>query len=325
MATSTILVIALATVFDFLNGVHDSSNIVATIISSRALPPRVALWITALAEFIGPFVFGVAVAKTIGDEIVVANTINSNVLIAALLSAILWNILTWVLGLPSSSSHALVGGILGAVMMGAGWQAIKIDGIEKILLALFTSPLIGLVVGYLLLRIVLLLSWKATPRINTFFRRVQVLTALSLALSHGTNDAQKTMGIITLALVTSGYLDSFNIPSWVILLCASIIALGTATGGWKLIKTLGGKFFKIRPVDGFTSQLAAASVILSASILGGPVSTTQVVSSAIMGVGAADRFNKVRWMVAQEIALAWIFTIPATASLAAGLYWLIQR
>ncbi len=325
MATSTILVIALATVFDFLNGVHDSSNIVATIISSRALPPRVALWITALAEFIGPFVFGVAVAKTIGDEIVVANTINSNVLIAALLSAILWNILTWVLGLPSSSSHALVGGILGAVMMGAGWQAIKIDGIEKILLALFTSPLIGFVVGYLLLRIVLLLSWKATPRINTFFRRVQVLTALSLALSHGTNDAQKTMGIITLALVTSGYLDSFNIPSWVILLCASIIALGTATGGWKLIKTLGGKFFKIRPVDGFTSQLAAASVILSASILGGPVSTTQVVSSAIMGVGAADRFNKVRWMVAQEIALAWIFTIPATASLAAGLYWLIQR
>jgi PiT family inorganic phosphate transporter len=325
MATSTILVIALAAVFDFLNGVHDSSNIVATMISSRALPPRLALWITALAEFIGPFVFGVAVAKTIGDEIVAANTINTNVLIAALLSAILWNILTWALGLPSSSSHALIGGILGAVMMGAGWQAIKVEGIEKILVALFTSPLIGFVVGYLLLRIVLLLSWKATPRINTFFRRVQVLTALSLALSHGTNDAQKTMGIITLALVTGGYLDSFHIPSWVILLCASIIALGTAMGGWKLIKTLGGKFFKIRPVDGFTSQLAAATVILSASIVGGPVSTTQVVSSAIMGVGAADRFNKVRWMVAQEIALAWIFTIPATASLAAGLYWLIQR
>jgi PiT family inorganic phosphate transporter len=325
MATSTILVIALAAVFDFLNGVHDSSNIVATMISSRALPPRLALWITALAEFIGPFVFGVAVAKTIGDEIVAANTINTNVLIAALLSAILWNILTWALGLPSSSSHALIGGILGAVMMGAGWQVIKVEGIEKILVALFTSPLIGFVVGYLLLRIVLLLSWKATPRINTFFRRVQVLTALSLALSHGTNDAQKTMGIITLALVTGGYLDSFHIPSWVILLCASIIALGTAMGGWKLIKTLGGKFFKIRPVDGFTSQLAAATVILSASIVGGPVSTTQVVSSAIMGVGAADRFNKVRWMVAQEIALAWIFTIPATASLAAGLYWLIQR
>jgi PiT family inorganic phosphate transporter len=323
MSLITIVVIVLATAFDFLNGIHDSSNVVATMISSRALSPRAALWMTALANFLGPFVFGVAVAKTIGHEIVAAQAIETTVLVAALVSAILWNILTWVLGLPSSSSHALIGGILGSVVMGAGWQAIRIDGIAKVLIALFTSPLIGFVIGYVILRIVLVLSWNASPRINTLFRRSQILTALALALSHGTNDAQKTMGIITLALVTGGYLKAFVVPFWVILLCAGMIALGTAFGGWKLIKTLGGKFFKIRPVDGFASQLASAAVILGASLVGGPVSTTQVVSSSIMGVGAAERLNKVRWGVAQEIAIAWLLTIPTTALLAAGIHWLI--
>lgn len=325
MSLITIVVIVLATAFDFLNGVHDSSNVVATMISSRALSPRTALWMTALANFLGPFIFGVAVAETIGHEIVAAEAVETPVLVAALVSAIFWNILTWVLGFPSSSSHALIGGILGAVVMGAGWRAIEIEGIEKVLIALFASPLIGFVIGYIILRLVLVLSWNASPRVNTLFRRSQILTALALALSHGTNDAQKTMGIITLALVTGGYLDAFVVPPWVIFLCASMIALGTAVGGWKLIKTLGGKFFKIRPVDGFASQLASAAVILGASLVGGPVSTTQVVSSSIMGVGAAERFNKVRWGVAQEIAIAWILTIPATALLAAGIYWLITR
>ncbi len=207
--------------------------------------------------------------------------------------------------------------------MAAGWSAIQLPGLEKILIALFTSPIIGYLIGFIVLRIIMLLSWNASPRINSLFKRSQILTALALALSHGTNDAQKTMGIITLALVTGGYLDVFAVPFWVILLCAGMIALGTAVGGWKLIKTLGGKFYKIRPVDGFASQLAGAVVILGASILGGPVSTTQVVSSAIMGVGAAERVNKVRWGVAGEIATAWFLTIPATALVAAGMYWII--
>jgi PiT family inorganic phosphate transporter len=325
MTPVLIAVIALGIVFDFLNGIHDSSNVVATMISSRAFSPQVALGVTAVANFFGPFIFGVAVADTIGNGIVASHLISTGVILAALASAILWNLLTWYLGFPSSSSHALIGGIVGAVVMAAGWQAIEVKGLEKILIALFTSPIIGFIFGYLFLKLVLLLSWKATPRINGFFKRSQILTGVTLALSHGTNDAQKTMGIITLALVTSGYLKVFAVPKWVILLCASMIALGTAVGGWKLIRTLGGKIYKIRPVDGFASQLTSAVVILGNSLLGGPVSTTQVVSSGIMGVGAAERANKVRWGVAQEIATAWLLTIPATALLAAGLFWGISR
>ena len=240
MTPLVIAVIALALVFDFLNGIHDSSNVVATMISSRALSPRVALGMTAVAEFSGPFIFGVAVANTIGNEVVVAETISIQVLLAALVSAILWNLLTWYLGFPSSSSHAMIGGFIGAVVMGAGWHAIKLQGLEKILIALFTSPIIGFVFGYIVLKIIFLLSWNASPGINSVFRRSQIITALALALSHGANDAQKTMGIITLALVTSGYLKVFAVPFWVIILCAGMIALGTAIGGWRLIRTLGG-------------------------------------------------------------------------------------
>jgi inorganic phosphate transporter, PiT family len=320
--TLTIIVIGLALIFDFLNGIHDSSNVVATMISSRALPPRVALGMTAVAEFLGPFIFGVAVAETIGN-VVNSNAISLQVLIAALLSAIFWNLFTWYMGFPSSSSHALVGGLVGAVIIGAGWQAINLAELKKILIALFTSPFIGFVFGYIILKLIILLCWNATPRVNWLFKRGQIFTGLALAFSHGANDAQKTMGLITLALVIGGFLDSFVVPQWVILMCASMIALGTALGGWRLIRTLGGKFFKIRPVDGFSSQLASASVILGASLVGGPVSTTQVVSSAIMGVGAAERVNKVRWGVAREIATAWLLTIPSTALLAAAIYWLI--
>jgi PiT family inorganic phosphate transporter len=319
----TAIIFALA--FDFLNGIHDSSNIVATMISSRALSPRAALSMTALAEFAGPFLFGVAVANTIGNEVVVADAISIQVLLAALISAILWNLLTWYLGFPSSSSHAMIGGFVGAVVMGASWQAIKLSGLWKILIALFASPIIGFIFGFVILRIIFLLAWDATPRINSLFKRSQVVTALALALSHGANDAQKTMGIITLALVIGGYLKHFVVPAWVILLCAGMIAFGTAVGGWKLIRTLGGKFYKIRPVDGLAAQLTSAVVILGASLVGGPVSTTQVVSSGIMGVGAAERMNKVRWGVAQEIATAWLLTIPATALVGAGMYWVLTQ
>jgi PiT family inorganic phosphate transporter len=280
---------------------------------------------TGLANVLGPFIFGVAVAETIGNEIVTAQAINSEVLLAALAGAILWDLLTWYLGFPSSSSHALIGGFIGAVAMGAGWQAIQWKGLEKVLIALFVSPIIGFLIGYLILRLIVVLSWDATPRINVFFRRIQVVTALALALSHGTNDAQKTMGVVALALVIGGYLSRFQIPTWVILACALMIGLGTATGGWRLIRTLGGKFYKIRPVDGFASQLTSAAVILGSSLVGGPVSTTQVVSSAIMGVGAAERASKVRWRVAQEIAASWLMTIPATGLVAAAIYLLISR
>lgn len=316
--------IAVALIFDFLNGFHDSSNIVATMISSRAFRPRVALGMTAIAEFSGPFIFGVAVAKTIGEDIVASGTITVEVILAALLSATLWNLFTWFLGIPSSSSHALIGGIIGAVGAGAGLKAIQISGLEKVLIALFTSPIIGLAAGYLFTKLVFFLARGASPRINWFFKRSQLITAIALALSHGANDAQKTMGIITLGLVTTGYLPQFQVPSWVIAISAGAIALGTAFGGWRLIRTLGGKFYKIRPVHGFSAQVASATVILGASLLGGPVSTTQVVSSAVMGVGSAERLSKVRWGVAGNIAVAWMVTIPSTTLVAAGLYWLVR-
>lgn len=317
------LLIGLALLFDFLNGLHDSSNIVATMISSRAFRPQTALTVTAIAHFIGPFLFGVAVAKTIGSEVVQAESITIEVIIAALVGAILWNLLTWFLGIPSSSSHALIGGIIGAVAIGAGIGAIKLEGMEKVLIALLASPIIGFLLGFLITRIIFFLARTATPKINTFFKRSQIITALALAFSHGTNDAQKTMGVITLGLVIGGYLTDFQVPIWVIALSAGAIALGTAFGGWRLIKTLGGKFYKIRPVHSFASQLTSALVILGASLVGGPVSTTQVVSSAIIGVGSSERVSKVRWGVAEEIITAWIITIPATGLVSAGIYWLL--
>lgn len=325
MSWLIITVIALALLFDLLNGIHDSSNIVATMISSRSFSPRIALGVTAVAEFLGPFIFGVAVAETIGHEIVQPETISMQVILAALIGAIAWNLLTWYLGIPSSSSHALIGGFIGAVFVGAGWQAIQMNGLLKVLIALFTSPVIGLVIGYIFTKIIFWLCWNAKPSINNLFRRGQVVTAVALALSHGANDAQKSMGIITMALVTGGFLDRFEVPTWVITACAAMIALGTSLGGWKLIRTLGAKFYKIRPIHGFGSQLASAFVILGNSLVGGPVSTTQVVSSAIMGVGAAERINKVRWGVATEIGTAWLLTIPATAVAAAGIYWVILQ
>jgi PiT family inorganic phosphate transporter len=320
MTPLIIIIIILALIFDLLNGIHDSSNIVATMIASRAFSARTSLGMTAVANFLGPFIFGVAVAETIGNEVVDADSINLLVIMTALLSAILWNLITWYLGFPSSSSHALVGGLVGAVVIGAGWEAILLPGLIKVLVTLLTSPLIGFVFGYLFLKILLLLSWNESPKINTLFKRSQIFTSLSLALSHGTNDAQKTMGIITLTLVTAGVLEEFVVPQWVVFACASMIALGTAVGGWRLIRTLGGKFFRIKPIDGFASQLSSTVVILGASLIGGPVSTTQVVSSSIMGVGASERMNKVRWGVGKDIAIAWVLTIPATALVAAGLY-----
>ena len=324
MPVLLIVIIAIALIFDFLNGFHDSSNIVATMISSRAMSPRSALGMTAIAEFVGPFLFGVAVATTIGSEVVDPAALTSPTIVAALLSAILWNLLTWYFGWPSSTSHALIGGMIGAVAMSSGFSTIRLAGMEKVLIALFVSPLLGLAMGYLMLKLIYFLARGASPGINKLFKRAQLFTSLALALSHGTNDAQKTMGIIAMAMVTTGYASRFHVPWWVILLSASAIAMGTAFGGWRLIETLGGKFFKIRPVHAFGSQLTSAGIILGAALLGGPVSTTQVVSSSIMGAGSADRVSKVRWTVARDIAVAWLLTIPVSALIAAGLYLLVS-
>lgn len=319
-----IILIALALIFDFLNGFHDSANVVATMISSRAMTPTAALIIATVANFIGPFVFGVAVAKTIGQDVASPDSITIAVVLAALLSASIWNLLTWFFGIPSSSSHALIGGIVGAVMVGTGFQSLKMEGLGLVAVALFLSPVLGYVLGQIVMRISMWAVRNATPKANLFFKYAQIPTAFTLALSHGTNDAQKTMGIITLGLVVLGYQDHFAVPWWVILASATAIGIGTASGGWRIIHTLGGKFYRIRPIHSFASQLSSMVVILTASLFGGPVSTTHVVSSSILGVGSAQRRSQVRWGVMGDILVAWFLTVPASAGIAALLYFLID-
>ena len=320
-----IVLIGLALFAGLINGLLGSGNIVATMVASRAFRPPVALLLTAAAEFIGPLIFGVAVARTIGRDLVAPAAVSLQMIVAALAAADVWNLITWRLAIPSSSSHALVGGLVGAVGVGAGWQAVQLDVLLKILVALFLSPVLGLVVGFLLTRLIFFLAQRATPRVNMFFKYAQIVTAVALALSHGANDAPKTMGVITLGLVTAGYLSQFIVPFWVIAASSGLLALGTTLGGWRLIQKLGGRFYKIRPVHAFSAQLTAAIVVLGSSLLGGPVSATQVVSSAIMGVGSAERLSKVRWGVGGELATAWLLTIPVTALLAAGMFWVLVR
>ena len=313
------VIIALALGFDFLNGMNDSGNLVATVISSGALSPRQALLTVAVAEFSGPFLFGTAVATAIGKDIVRPHAISTDVVLVALCIAISWNLLALHLGMPSSSSHALVGGIVGATLGSGNYQMLQFGGLLKVITALLVAPVVGLVAGYMAMHGVLFLCRGATPRINRFFKRAQIATSILLALSHGTNDAQKAMGVITMALVAQGALPSFEVPFWVIVAAAAAISLGIVASGWRIIRTLGGKIYRIRPVHGFAIQSSAAGVILGAALLGGPVSTTQVVSSAILGVGAAERLSKVRWGVAGRIVATWLTTIPATIVLAAAL------
>jgi inorganic phosphate transporter, PiT family len=298
---------------DFLNGFRDGSSLVATAIATRALSSRYALVLTAAAEFVGPFVFGVTVASTFGNQLVVSSKLRISVILAALLAGIVWNLVTWMAGLPASSSHALVGGLIGAALAEHDWAAIQVAGLYKVLVSLAVSPVIGLLAGYLAMKVILFLARGATPHINWFFKRGQVLTTLGLALSYGANDGQKTMGVIALGLVVAGVQPAFQVPRWAVLLCATAIAAGTMTGSWRLIRTLGGRLYKLRPVHGFTTQLTATGVILASALLGGPVSTTQVVSTTILGIGSAERVSKVHWPVVGHIVLAWLVTIPFNA------------
>ena len=319
-----VLLVLIALVFGFYNGLHDSSNVVATVISTRAMRPRLALWMAALANGVGPLLFGVAVAETIGHEVVAERAVTLPVVYAALLAAILWNVITLKLGIPSSTSHALIGGMVGPVLAGYGSGAILVNGLLKVLLTLFLSPILGMIAGYWIIKLCFFLARGATPRVNVWFQRGQIVTAATLALSHGTNDAQKTMGIIALGLVATGHMTTFHIPLWVILASAAAMGAGTLFGGWSLIRTLGAGFYRLRPVHGFSAQTASSAVILGAALLGGPVSTTHVVSSAIVGAGSAERVQKVRWGVVNSIVVSWFLTIPAAAALGALLYAIIR-
>ncbi len=324
MSLNAFVLVTIALAFGFFNGLHDSSNVVATVISTRALSPRRALWLAAIANGVGPLIFGVAVATTIGHEVVAEEAVTLSVVYASLLAAIAWNVVTLLVGIPSSTSHALIGGIVGAVWAGFGFDSILMGGVTKILLALFLSPILGMITGYYIVKLSYFLAQGATPHVNIWFKRGQLLTATTLALSHGTNDAQKTMGIIALGLVATGTINTFSIPTWVILASAVAMGAGTLFGGWSLIRTLGGRFYRVRPVHGFGAQTASSAVILGAALLGGPVSTTHVVSSAIVGAGTADRISKVRWGVFNNIVLSWFLTIPAAAAMGALLYLLIE-
>jgi PiT family inorganic phosphate transporter len=316
--------IALSAISDLLSGMRDGSNFVSTVISTRALGPAAALRMAAFAMLAGPFVLGVAVAHTFGQDIVDPAAMSLEVLVAAMSAAVIWNLLTWIWSVPSSSTHALLGGILGAVGLSSGPEAIYIHGLTKVLVSLVVSPALGFVFGYLLTLLVYLLAERATPRVNADFRNAQVVSAAVLAMSYGANDAEKTMGMITVGLVSAGLLPAFHVPLWVIALSAVSTGVGVLIGGERLARTLGGRLYKIQPVHGFSAQLSSTIVIFGAALLGGPVSSSQVITSSILGVGSADRLNQIRWGLATNIAQVWLITIPACAMLAAGVHWLLR-
>lgn len=314
-----IIVVAIALIFDYVNGMHDAANAIATSISTRAINPRNAVIMAGVMNFLGAFV-SEGVAKTMGKGLVAPEMVkDQRIILAALLGALVWNLITWYFGLPSSSSHALVGGLVGAGLYNAGTQGVVWGGVvKKVVLPGLISPILGFVGGYLIMVGFMWMLRRAVPsKINKRFRKMQWISCGYLALTHGMNDAQKAMGIITLALVTGGVQDTFDVPVWVKLACASMIALGTTSGGWRIIKTLGGKMVKLQPVQGFAAEITSASILSSTALFGMPVSTTHVISSSIMGVGASKRFSAVRWGVAQNILIAWVLTVPAAAAVGA--------
>jgi inorganic phosphate transporter, PiT family len=316
-----IFIIILAVAFDIANGWHDSANAIATVVSTKVLSPLVAVVLAATMNIFGAFLT-TAVAKTVGTGIVAPNAVTDLVIVSALLSAIMWNLITLLMGLPVSSSHALFGGIAGAAMAHGGMGILNIGGIIKILTSLFISPVFGIVFGYLFMKLILYLFGHLSPgAVSKYFGRLQILSSSLMAFGHGSNDAQKAMGIITMALVSGGVLQSVEVPKWVILICAVAMGFGTLFGGWKIIKTLGMKMLKLEPIHGFAVETSSTAIIVLASNFGLPVSTTHVVSTAILGVGATKRLSAVRWGIAGKIVLAWVLTLPACI----GMAWGIQK
>lgn len=310
------LVIFAALAFDYINGFHDTANAIATCVSTRALSVKAAIIMAATLNFAGAMV-STKVAATIGKGIVDKDNVTQMVVLAGVLGAIIWDIITWYYGLPSSSSHAIIGGMMGAVFAHAGLAALKWAGLQKIILALIISPIVGTIIGYFFMVLIMRIFRNSSPGpLNKRFRQLQVASAAFMAFSHGTADAQKSMGIITMALLSYGLIPTFDVPIWVKVACAVSMGLGTAAGGWRIIKTIGRDFVKLQPVHGFCVETAAAGVILGASSIGMPVSTTHVITSAILGVGISKRLTAVNWTVAQRIMIAWILTIPSSALVA---------
>jgi PiT family inorganic phosphate transporter len=319
-----ILVIVAALAFDYINGFHDTANAIATCVSTRALSVKAAIIMAAGLNFLGAMV-STKVAATIGKGIVDPVNVTQMVVLAGVLGAIIWNLITWYYGLPSSSSHAIIGGIVGATLTHAGSVALHGSGLKKIILSLIISPIVGIAIGFTFMVIMMWVFRNSAPfTLNKNFRRLQVLSAAFMAFSHGTADAQKSMGVITMALVSYGSLSAFVVPTWVKIACAVAMGLGTAAGGWRIIKTLGKDFVKLQPVHGFCVETAAAGVIMGAASIGMPVSTTHVITSSILGVGISKRMSAVNWNVAYRIVWAWVLTIPASATMAGATYLLMS-
>jgi len=315
------LLILVALIFDYINGFHDAANSIATVVSTRVLSPAQAVAWAAFFNFAAAFFFGTGVAKTVGSGMVDLAVVTEAVIFSGLMGAITWNLITWYFGLPTSSSHALFGGYAGAAVAKAGFGAIIASGWSKTIIFIVVAPMIGLAVGLALMTAILWIFRHSTPaRVDRWFRRLQLVSAAAYSLMHGANDAQKTMGIITGALVTGGYLATFDVPLWVILIAHAAIALGTLTGGWRIIKTMGQKITKLQPSGGFAAETGAAVAIYTATALGVGISTTHAITGAIVGVGATKRLSAVRWGVAGQIVWAWILTIPASATLGAACY-----
>lgn len=325
MLTIVIVIILIALIFDFLNGFHDSANSIATVVSTRVLTPRKAVMWAAFFNLIAAFFFDVHVAKTLGKGLVELSAVNEYVIMSGLIGAICWNIITWYFGLPTSSSHALMGGYAGAAVAKAGFGVILYAGWTKTIIFLFIAPLMGMVMGFILMVVLMWMFHKrSSAKINGVFKKLQLVSAALYSLGHGTNDAQKTMGVITGLLVTAGYLQTFHVPFWVILLSHFAIALGTLFGGWRIVKTMGQKITKLKPSGGFCAETAGGITLLVTAWGGIPVSTTHTITGAIMGVGATKRLSGVRWGLAGNIIIAWILTIPASAVIGVLTYLIVS-
>lgn len=330
MQESIIFTVILALFFDFINGFHDSANAIATVVATKVLSPLKAVTMAALFNLIGPLVFGTAIATMIGKGIIDTQIVTVNLIFATLTGAVVWDLITWYLGLPTSSSHALVGGLVGAAIAAAGTGSVHASGVEKVVLFMVLSPIIGLITAFLFALLIMRSFSKSHPsKINHYFRRLQLFSAAFYSLTHGTNDAQKTMGIIAILLVAEGIRTPLEatqrfIPPWVIISCAAAIGLGTFFGGWRIVKTMAQKVTRLRPYQGFSAETASGLVLAGMAAMGIPVSTTHVISSSIMGVGATDKLSAVRWGIARKIVGAWILTIPAAALISASTFLIMK-